>query len=321
VDSPRRPDWWLDVDASKAADFVPRAEDEGAVSIAGSRLSLRFRWDAKLVDAYWDDEQSAPPLEISWNHETLFSTGVLSARQWVALGLEASAAMERVLQTTSIVTVAGDRSEPVPILVQEEGMAHRPSLLFDLSPAEILRYWSLLSNEQRAAFLEAHAPEVALAAGGADLLSKYSRVAEPDSFFDRFAGIFISFGQLERNVRDSLKGGNPRAAVYRLFGQKYDSLGTLLARVQKDSGKGADGVVEHYVMALCAKQMVKELRKDVPDFFKEHADEAKHLDEQLGIADALHDALATDPSMKEFLVWFEEWFLKRAKPVHEEASA
>ncbi len=112
-------------------------------------------------------------------------------------------------------------------------------------------------------------------------MTKHARLVDRDSFFDRFAGIFISFGQLERSVRESLAAGKDRAAEYRLFGQKYDSLGRLLSRIQEDEAKTADNLVEHYVMALCARQMVNELRKDLPDFFGEHAEEAKRLEEQL----------------------------------------
>lgn len=324
VDSRCRPDWWMEVERAKPTVYEPRSEDEDAVSTAGSRLSVRYRWDAKQADAYWDDDESAPSLRVLWNRELLFAVEPLLARQWVNLGPDSAAVLERALQSTSIVTVEGDRSEAVPILVQEEGMAHRPSLLFDLSPAEILRYWSLLSTEQRAAFLEAHFPEkLVLAAGGADLVGKYSRAVEHDSFFDRFAGIFISFGQLERNVRESLKAGNTRAAIYRLFGQKYDSLGRLLSRVRDDSEKGRDGLVEHYVMTLCARQVVTELRRDEPEFFREHVDEVRRLDEELSISEILRDTLASggDPSMAEFLDWFEKWFLRRAEPVDREARA
>ena len=60
--------------------------------------------------------------------------------------------------------MGGDRAEAVPVLVQEEGMKSKPSALFDLSPSEILRYWSLLTAEQRAAFLEARHLKPRLAA-------------------------------------------------------------------------------------------------------------------------------------------------------------
>lgn len=323
LESVRRPDWWLEADHTKPSIYEPRGEDEGAVSTAGSRLSLRYWWDSKLAEAYWDSGEKSPPLRISRSGVPLLSVEPLLPRQWVALNDQSTRSMERELHSTSIFMVEGDRPEPAAVLVQEEGMAQRPSLLFDLSATEILRYWSLLTKEQRAAFLEAHAPEMALAGEGANLVTKHARLVDRDSFFDRFAGIFISFGQLEKSVRESLATGKHRAAEYRLFGQKYDSLGRLLSRIQEDLAKTASSLVEPYVMALCARQMVNELRKDLPDFFGEHAEEAKRLEEQLDVTVELRKRLSEgkNRTMTEFLPWFEEWFLMRAKPVEQEVEA
>jgi hypothetical protein len=258
---------------------------------------------------------------VSWTGGALFDIDPLDSRQWTELSPITAAALEHALRSTSILLVEGDRGEAVPVLVQEEGMKSKPSALFDLSPSEILRYWSLLTAEQRAAFLEARAPETAIG-DDANLVSKYARATEKDTFFDRFAGIFISFGNLERHIRDSLKAGNSRPAEYRLFGQKYDSLGRLLDRVREDSEKSRDEIVEHYVMALCARQTVTELRRDFVDFFTEQAADARRLEQQLAIAGILRARLAEgdDPTMIDFLDWFEKWFLRRAVPVEQEVK-
>lgn len=322
IESSRRPEWWLDTETRRPAIYEPQSEDDGAASTAGTRLSLRYRWDRKTAEAYWDSSEKSPVLNVLRSGVSLFSVDTLSPRTWRRLDESAAAAMARELQSTSILQVAGDRPEPVPVLVQEDGMAQRPSLLFDLSPGEILRYWALLSDAQRAAFLEQHAPEAAMAGTGAQLVGKYVRIVDHDSFFDRFAGIFVSFGQLERNVRASIGAGNDRSAVYRLFGQKYDSLGRLLSRIQEDAGKSADNLIEYYVMALCARQTITEIKREFPDFFREHADEAKGLEAQLGIVDVLRERLSAsgDHEFATFLAWFEEWFLKRAKPLAEEVE-
>jgi hypothetical protein len=318
----RRPDWWLEPDLRKVNTYEPRNEDEGAVSTTGSRLSLRYWWNSKRAEAFWDCKGMSPLLTVSWNGESLFRVGALPEKEWIPQATTTASVMERVLQTTSVLTVEGDRPEPAAVLIQEEGMAQRPSLLFDLSPAEILRYWALLSADQRAAFLEAHAPDNALNGEGAELVARYAPLAGQDGFFDRFAGIFLSFEQFEANVRRSLSAGNTRAAGYRLFGRKLDSLGTLLARVRKDSGKYPDQLSEHYVMALCARQTVTELRRDHPGFFGEHTDEVRQLEEQLQISGTLRNNLTEggDLSMRGFLDWFEEWFLRRAKPIAAEAE-
>ena len=199
-------------------------------------------------------------------------------------------------------------------------MSHRPSLLLDLSPAEILRYWSLLTTAQRTAFLEAHAGELAQLGEGAALVARYAPVAQGDTFFDRFAGIFLAFGCLERAVRAALaKGGSQREAVYRLFGEKYDSLGNLLTRVIKDAEEEKGDLVEHYVIALCARQLVQELRREQSEFWQEHAEDVRRLRERIDGALSVRDRLIVrDPEkMPAFLDWFDHWFLRRAAPVAE----
>jgi hypothetical protein len=84
----------------------------------------------------------------------------------------------------------------------------------------------------------------------------------------------------------------------------------------------SDQLIAHYVTALCAKQLIQELRRDEPDFFREHRDETRRLEEQLGVAETLRNALTVggEALMPEFLDWFEAWFLKRARPIAEEVE-
>jgi hypothetical protein len=242
---------------------------------------------------------------------------------WQPLSSAACQELRRVLRSTSILTVAGDGREPGSLLVQEEGMYGRPSLLLDLSPAEILRYWSLLTLAQRAAFLEAHAPDLAQLGEGAALISRYEPLARGETFFDRFAGIFLAFGCLERAVRSALaKGGSRRDAEYRLFGEKYDSLGNLLNRVVKDAAEGTGDLVEQYLMGLCARQLERELRREHPEFWQEYSSDVKKLRERIDTALSVRERLVARDSkeMPAFLDWFEAWFLRRATPIATEAS-
>jgi hypothetical protein len=199
------------------------------------------------------------------------------------------------------------------LLVQEEGMSHKPSLLTELSAAEILRYWSLLTVEQRAAFLEARAPELALLGQGADLVAATRLIASQDTMFDRFAGIFHAFGCLERTVHKALEQGNEREATYRLFGKKYDSLGNLLTRILHAEAH-ADAV-DRYVIVLCAKQLCSEVKARWPDFWREHAADGAELTRLFEQARPIREALISkDPGeMSPFLDWFDEWFLRRQK--------
>lgn len=319
---PRRPDWWLITDTSRPREYKVQLEDEGNTNAIGSKLSLRFRWNTSAADAFWDDAIMSPKLEVVHQGVELFSVEALPSREWHPLPCNACAELQRVLRSTSILTVVGERKDPGIILVQEEGMSHRPSLLFDLSPSDILRYWSLLTSAQRAAFLEARAPEVALMGDGVALVSRSAHPAREQTFFDRFAGIFLAFGNLERSVRSALRENRKPEATYRLFGQKYDSLGTLLKRVFKDSTEEKGDLIDHYVIVLCAQQLVEEIRQESGDFWREHESDGKRLLEQLALKQSLREQLiARDPvQMAGFLDWFDPWFLRRAKPVVREVS-
>jgi hypothetical protein len=319
---PRRPDWWLIPETSRPRQYEPRLEDEGNSTTGGSKLSVRFWWNTTAAEVYWDDSSPSPKLDVTAQGVAVFSVDDLPSKAWRPLTADACAELQRVLRSTSLLRVVGESKEPGLLLVQEEGMSHRPSLLFDLSPSEILRYWSLLTAAQRAAFIEARAPEVALLGEGAALVSRYVPFAQEQTFFDRFAGIFLAFGNLERSVRDALREGREREATYRLFGQKYDSLGSLLNRVLKDSTEGKGDLIDQYVIALCAKQLEQELRRQNSEFWREHASDAKTLQQQLSVTQSLRERLAArDPvKMPTFLDWFDRWFLKRATPIVTEAS-
>lgn len=322
VEPPRRPDWWLMADSSRPRVFEPQGEDEGASTSGGTKLSIRFQWNTNSADLFWDDAVTSPAIVVSAQGVELFSVDGLPPRTWQPLSKDACAELERVLRSTSLLSVVEGQKKPGLLLVQEEGMWDKPSLLLDLSPAEILRYWSLLTLAQQAAFLEARAPEIAALGDGAALVTRFEPLAHEDSFFDRFAGIFLAFGAVERSVRMALREGRVQEATYRLFGQKHDSLGTLLNRVMKDVTEAKGDLVEHYVMALCAKQLSQELRRESPEFFADHQVEARRLQEQLESATAIRERMvARDPAnMAEFLDWFDHWFLRRAAPLPSEAQ-
>jgi hypothetical protein len=318
----RRPDWWLIADTSRPREYKPSLENEGNTTSSGTKLSVRFWWNTTTVEVYWDDSSSSSKLTVSAQGVPLFEVNMLPAKEWRPLSAEACTELHRVLRSTSLLTVSGEGQEPRLLLVQEEGMTHRPSLLFDLSPAEILRYWSLLTVAQRAAFLDARAPELALLGEGAALVSQGSRLLPESTFFDRFAGIFLAFGNLERSVRCALREGRKSEATYRLFGQKYDSLGTLLNRVFKDSTDGKGDVIDHYLVSLCARQLLQELGRDHVEFWRENRSDNERLQEQLqALAHIRARLISRNPTeMPAFLDWFDHWFLKRALPVVAEVS-
>src|SRR5690606_1012700 len=99
----------------------------------------------------------------------------------------------------------------------------------------------------------------ALTGQGADLVTRARVALDHDTVFDRFAGFFHAFGCLERGVRAALDDGREKEANYRLFGKKYDSLGSLLDRVLSDQEKLDQ--VDRYVIGLCARQLCQEIAR------------------------------------------------------------
>jgi hypothetical protein len=184
-----------------------------------------------------------------------------------------------------------------------------------LSTADILRYWSLLSFDQRAAFLEAKSLEKGLAQEDADLIARVKIEYTQQTFFDRFAGVFHAFSCLENDVREKLNAGRESEADYRIFGKKYDSLGTLVERVFADKALVDD--VERYVLLLCARQMLRELGREYPDFWRRRRPEVQLLEDGLQRVMEVRDRLLRTENAKDmpaFLDWFDGWFLRRSRP-------
>ncbi|GMV23506.1 MAG: hypothetical protein AMXMBFR57_34550 [Acidimicrobiia bacterium] len=321
VEPRQKPDWWLMPDTAKASDYIPRSEDEGSATGGGSPLVVRYSWNTSEGALYWDAPGASPAITLLWSGVDVLSRSSLPARDWVTMDAVEAKALETVLKSTSLLEVRAGNGPEAFVLVQEEGMHARPSVLFDLTPAEILKYWSLLTASQRAEFLQNRAPEIAQSDEGAELLAKFERLVADETFFDRFAGIFLAFGNLERAVSKALPA-NEKEAAYRLFGQKHDSLPNLVRKVTAEATAGKGDPVDQYVTLMCARQACQELKKRFPEFFKNHRKDAAALDAELGDAQVARDRLiAGDPEkMPAFLEWFDGWFLRRATPKAESAN-
>lgn len=306
------PDWWLSIERKRPVNFVAAEEGQDPASGAGLALALRYDWSAKHGSAYWDQAEASPRLGMEANGVALFPLESLPPRRWVDLGEEAATVLARVLVGTSFLQVRVDGAEPTTILVQEEGMSHKPSLLLTLSAADILKSWALLKPEQRAAFIEQRAAEIAQVARelGLDIIPPPE--GDVRSFFERFAGIFHAFGCLQRAVFEALKEGREKEAIYRLFGRKYDSLPNLLDRVLAEEAKEDD--VTRYVILLCARQLVQLVHREHPDFFRQHRDDVDELEKRLGRLDEVRARFTFEEAERRtrFFEWFDRWFLTQA---------
>jgi hypothetical protein len=207
----------------------------------------------------------------------------------------------------------------VTIVVQEEGMAQKPSILLNLTVSDILRCWAALTHEQRAVLLEERYLELAGSVSG--LVSKPLGRLQTASLFDAFAGIFHAFSSLESRILSALQAGRAKEVVYLLFGKKYDSLPRLLDRVLEDERESDP--VDRYVILLCARQVLDRVKKEAPEEFRsEHREDFQALSSRLEKVAEVREALSflTAEERRDFLEWFEPWFLRRAEPLEANRS-
>lgn len=311
------PDWWLSVEGKKPQKFDPEGEADQTSPGPGIALRVRYSWETGEAQALWQAASASPRLGLHQG-APLFELEPLPPGEWRQLPQGQADELARVLRSSSFLTVRIEGQEDATILVQEEGMARKPSLLLNLTLADILRCWSALTPEQKNAVLEHRYQELVASQGG--VLGELSPGVlagrlEKASVFDTFAGYFHGFASLENRVQEALAKGREKEAIHLLFGEKYDSLPHLLDRL--DDPEQAVDAVDRYVVLLCARQVVEQIEKDRPEFAALHKAGLDGLRGRLAKADEVRQAFSFgEPAERErFLDWFQRWFLKRAEPV------
>lgn len=314
ADTPRAPQFWLDLDKKKPKEFTDPVDLDGdqAASTAGSRLAIRFDWAISTAAAYWDDPEPSPALTLASGGVECFRLASVAPRKWSHLPDDAAASLRGILDNTSFIEVHGDRAHAVQILVLEEGMWRKPPMISRLTLQEILRYWSILSIDQRNEFIASRAAELLGDAVLNGLVTRANRSHIVDGIFERFAGIFHAFECRQKSITRALDAENEKEALYLLFGTKHDSLGSLLARLREEAERD---LIDRYLIALCARQLVDEVRRAHRDFWGKYSLQAAELEAALAIAADLRSQLVErEPQgMPQFLAWFERRFLARAK--------
>jgi hypothetical protein len=311
---------WLLEDRARPLSFQPAGEDERVAASGGTKLDLRFDWTSGKATAFWNASSGSPALRLVGGGVTVGELPVLAPRVNTDLEPAFSAELGTHLLERSLFEVHGEEETPTLLLVQEHGMAKKPSQLMTLTTAEILKFWALLTPEQRSAFLEARAPQLAATEEGADLVHRARLALDQETFFDRFAGVFHSFACLERAVLMSITDGDGREARYRLFGSKYDSLGTLLDCLLGNKDVADD--VLAYVTVLCGLQVCQQVKREHPDFWNMKENDAAALEARFAERHALRERLvASNPeNMPAFLDWFDDKFLTRFAALEQQAS-
>ena len=304
--------WWLNPLQDNPSEFAKELETEDRDSEhVLCDLALRFDWTtgsaAVRVDSDWEHPLS---VETPTGLE-LFTQPRLKAGLWHACGPDASQAIAAVIEATSLLVVRTNGSS-WRILVREEGMSHKPSLVDRLTPEEILLYWSLLSPEQREAFLESKLAGESTLEGLA--VRRSARFSTTNTLFDRFAGIYHAFERLHKHIAEALNDDRPHDASTRLCGAKYDSLPVLLGKVlERDDG---DPIID-YVTFLCGRQVLERVTRHYPDFIH---DRTAALSELNALLTKTGDLRRRIPGSPEWLDWYENAFLTEAAQLEEQSS-
>jgi hypothetical protein len=321
LDPPSRPDFWLLPLKRKPVAFEPRPADDEPPDEVVLPLQVRFSWKSREASVRWDGIRPSPPLVLCGTGGPLGPSYTWPSREWQQLDAAVAEGLATELTSTSILTVRADDGRESPVLVQEEDMPLKPELLRTLPVRDILQYWSLLKPEQRQAFLDSRAEQLSPNELGGLMAPVADDARLGNDIFERCAGVFHAFAQLEARVFEALEAKRPRQAAALMFGERFDSLGTVLDRVLRgddaptDSGEMDE--VDRYLVLLCAVQLTERIRKDAPDFWEDYRAQAEGIAQRLRERTMLRTALtAQDPAeMPTFLDWFDTWFLKRAEPV------
>lgn len=299
-------------------DFAPPSfgelRDEGELAeVKPPPVTIVYAWDTGRARYFWEGAPDAAP-----GVAVLSSAGVELGRidpvvrgVEVALPVDLAQRLRERLPGTSYVGISVNGGDVATLLVLEEGMSHKPSVREQLTAAEILRYWALLSAEQRQAFLDERMGEL-LAAQGITLPGA-EKLAASSSLFDGFAGIFHAFARLEEHVSTAIQAKRPREAEYRLFGRRFDSLFSLIDKVMAE--ESADPVIP-YVTLLAAQQLLRHLRTRDAEHEAFFADNAVHAAALAGRLECIAEVRARfdfDDARQQFFTWFDRRFLEDAR--------
>jgi hypothetical protein len=302
-DAPR---FWLESMEDTPESFRVEKGEEDPEEETPPPLNVKHHWDQGRTEYFWEGKDKPRSIRLSAGGIPLGVIRPVERGKWTDLLSDLSNVLAERLKNTSFLDVAVEKGVSGTILVREEGMAKKPSILMTLTVEEILRYWSLLSTEQRQAFLAEKAHTLLERTGV--LAPRETAAATQDSLFDRFAGIFHAFSRLREHVQDALENERENEAVYRLFGEKYDSLPSLVRKVLEDDR--AD-LVNRYVTLLTARDTLDRLERDYPDFFRVYRKDLKLLRERLRDGESLKNDLPVGSPLdrERFLLWFERMFL------------
>lgn len=282
----------------------------------GLLLRVRFDWETRSAAL----RLGGAPTVVNLGPSTAAAGGSARAtvaisvgEEWVPLEGAPVAWLGKELETGNVIAAWSGDLPRTNVLVEEHGLAHRPSMVArSLTAADILRHWSLLSDNQRAENLEKR-----LALGDEDPEAPVGGVSVAydsigPTMFDTFSGILHGFLILKTRLRDALVADQEAAVEAWLLGARHDSVGTLLDKVLEE----ADGeAVRHVVFALCTAELLAVAETLRPGWLAARPGPTAALRERivrLEIAwQRINERPAADEAPGTFRRWFEQWWFEQ----------
>ncbi len=313
TDGSDRAEWWLQPLDDPPGNFAEQlSTQDGDAERVGLALSLRYHWERHEFEYRLDDAYEGEVRIQTIAGDELHSIAHPVQGLWKGCGDLVADRVQALLASTSLVEAriqAPGGRHSWRVLIREEGMTHKPSLLTQLAPEEILQYWSLLNEAQKQAFL-AERLETDEALLGFSTAGRRPSLESIQTVFDRFAGIFHAFERLSGWVDEKLALDREAEVTARLFGEKYDSLPVLLRKILERTGRDA---AVAYVTFLSARQVVVRMKSRWPRYWAEHGDDGRKLERILEeLAKIRAEVPLADPDREEFLAWYEQMFLTDA---------
>ena len=282
----------------------------------GLLVRVRFDWETGAAAV----RLSGPPCTVDLGPSTAAAGGAARASvavnvrdEWLPLGELATSWLHKELETGNVIAAWSGELPRANVLVEEHGLAHRRSMVAkNLTAADILRHWSLLSENQRAENLEkrlalgAEDPE---APNGAPALA-YDSIGP--TMFDTFSGILHGFLILKTRLRDALAAEQDAAVEAWLLGARHDSVGTLLDKVLEETDGDA---VRHVVFALCTTELLALAESLRPALLADRPGPVAALRDRVARLEAawerINDGATPAETPGTFRRWFEQWWYEQ----------
>lgn len=228
---------------------------------------------------------------------------------WMPLPAFALEWLARELETRNIIAAwNSEQDKECVLLVEEHEFAHRPSMVArELTAADILQHWSLLSESQRAEHLDRHLgskdsdPEAPIGNPGA-------MQNQQASMFDAFSGILHGFLVLKQRLLDAFAKERDLESTIWLLGARHDSLGTLLEKVLDEQESDP---VRNVVFGLCASELLALTEACRPSLIAAHPEATARLRLQIDRLETAWDSIDQGPDGGvTFRAWLESWWTK-----------